>query len=140
MKYGVTFSMPEDPASYETENAVFDFSGWDPAVSTIVTGNATYNAQFTETPKYTITAVATPESVGTVIGGGKYVSGSKITLTAQCDDSCYEFIGWSDGETSASREVTVEGNATFTANFKKKTYTITIESANEAQGTVSFVE
>ena len=140
LKYGATFEIPAGPASYEDEDAVYNFSSWTPAVSTTVTGNATYNAQFTETPKYTITAVATPASAGTVIGGGKYVSGSKITLTAQCDDSCYEFKGWSDGETSASREVTVNANAEFTAIFEKKTYTITIESANEAQGTVSFVE
>lgn len=138
LKFGATFNLPANPASYEDEDAVYNFSGWTPAVSTIVSGNATYTAQFTATPKYTITGVATPDGAGTVIGGGKYVSGSKITLTAQCDDSCYEFEKWSDGETSASREVTVSENATFTAIFKKKTYTITIESANETQGTVSF--
>lgn len=62
---------------------------------------------------YTITTSATN---GTVTGGGTYDYGSTVTLTATANRG-YKFLKWSDGVTTATRQVTVTGNATYTAVF-----------------------
>lgn len=55
---------------------------------------------------------------GSVSGGGTYEYGSSVTLTATPADG-YRFVKWSsDGNTSASRTITVTGNATYTAIFE----------------------
>lgn len=77
---------------------------------------------FDYTPKtYTITASGTN---GTVTGGGTYNYNSTTTLTATPNEG-YKFVKWSDGNTSNPRTVTVTANATYTAVFEKKTYTVT---------------
>lgn len=58
------------------------------------------------------------EGMGEVIGGGTYKYGTTVTLTATAN-SGYRFVGWEDGETSATRKITVEGNATYTAKFEQ---------------------
>lgn len=62
---------------------------------------------------HTITTSATN---GTVTGGGTYDYGSTVTLTATANRG-YKFVKWSDGVTTATRQVTVTGNATYTAIF-----------------------
>ena len=74
-------------------------------------------------PTYTITANASPAEGGTVSGGGSYTSGSTANLTATANTG-YEFTGWSDGVKDNPRNVTVTGNATYTAQFKKLNYTV----------------
>lgn len=66
-------------------------------------------------PDYTITVKA--GEGGTVSGGGIIESGTKTTLKAT-PNSGYKFVKWSDGNTSASRTITVTGNATYTAYFE----------------------
>lgn len=64
-----------------------------------------------------VNAVAT--AGGTVTGGGVAAKGDTVTLTATAK-SGYEFAGWSDGETAATRTVTAENGATYHANFTRK--------------------
>ena len=66
--------------------------------------------------KYTIKAVPNNTTYGSVTGGGEFSMGSSITLTAVAK-SGYKFSAWSDGVSTATRNVTVTGNATYTANF-----------------------
>ena len=73
-----------------------------------------------DVPQYTITTSATN---GTVTGGGTYNEGTVIQLTATPNE-CYEFTRWSDGNTDNPRTVTVTGNATYTAEFEKISYTV----------------
>ena len=87
------------------------------------------------TPRtYTITASGTN---GTVTGGGTYNYNSTAKLTATPNEG-YKFVKWSDGNTSNPRTVTVTANATYTAVFEKKTYTITVVVAPSPGGTVSL--
>ncbi len=69
-------------------------------------------------PQYTISTAVNPSGSGSVSGGGTYDSGSTVTLTAT-PASGYRFVRWSDNNTSATRSVTVSGNATYTAYFER---------------------
>ena len=109
-----------------TSNDHYDFVNWTEAgavVSTtaeysfIVTKDIELTANFQEHAKYTITAVANDENMGTVTGGREYYIGESVTLKATAK-SGYVFAGWADGEKNDTRTVTVSGNATYTANFQ----------------------
>lgn len=68
---------------------------------------------------YTLTVISSDDTMGTVTGGGKYSAGATATITATPKDG-YEFVQWDDGDTNASRIVTVDADKTYTATFKKK--------------------
>lgn len=124
---GATPTKPTD-----AENT-YTFLGWDKTIS-VVTGEEIYTAQFgSTTNSYTIT---TSGENGTTTGGGTYQYGTSVTISAT-PDACYKFVRWNDGNTDATRSVIVSGDATYTAIFEKITYTITVQSADEAQGSVS---
>lgn len=74
--------------------------------------------------RYTITATCDANR-GTVTGGGEYPNGYTATLTATPKPGC-TFVGWSDGETANPRYINVAGEATYTAQFTKSSYTIYI--------------
>lgn len=65
-------------------------------------------------PGYIITVNA--GTGGTVSGGGEYDNGTTATLTAT-PSTGYKFKQWSDGDTNATRTITVTANATYTAQF-----------------------
>lgn len=65
---------------------------------------------------YTLTV--TSNAGGTVSGGGTYESGKAVTIKAT-PNSGYRFLRWSDGNTNATRTVTVTANATYTAVFEQ---------------------
>lgn len=96
----------------------YTFKAYSPTVTTTttVTGALTATAQWTSaTRSYTLTVTA--GTGGTVTGSGTYVYGTKVTLTAK-PNTDYRFVKWNDGNTSVTREVTVTGNATYTATFE----------------------
>ena len=95
-----------------------------------VRSDAHYTAEFAPN-QYTITTYA---QNGNVSGGGTYDYGTTATLTATADEHYY-FTQWSDGNTDNPRTISVEGDATYTAEFKPDSYTITV-SAGE-HGNVS---
>ena len=66
--------------------------------------------------QYTLTVVSNNNAWGTVSGGGTYDEGTTVTLTAT-PASGYHFVQWNDGNTSATRTVTVSANATYVATF-----------------------
>ena len=69
-----------------------------------------------EHESYTLTVVSADNTKGTVTGGGTYAEGTKVTITATATEGC-SFVEWQDGDTNASREVTVTADATYTATF-----------------------
>ena len=121
----------------------YTFKGWSTSangsvnVSTItkVTGNVTYYAIW-QINSYTLTVTA--GTGGTVSGGGTYNYGKTATLKAT-PSAGYHFVKWSDGNTNASRTVTVTGNATYTATFEQDPYlnldktSLTFEAAGGTQ-------
>lgn len=72
------------------------------------------------TTKYTLTVTSADNATGTVSGGGTYAAGTQVTITASPAIG-YKFSQWSDGNTSSSRQVTVNGNMTLTATFAPST-------------------
>ena len=67
--------------------------------------------------KYTLTVTSADTQMGSVTGGGEYEAGTQATVTAVAN-SGYQFKQWSDGNTSATRSVTVNSNLTLTATFE----------------------
>ena len=67
--------------------------------------------------KYTLTVTSADTQMGSVSGGGQYAAGSQATVTAT-PNSGYQFKQWSDGNTSATRSVTVNADTTLTATFE----------------------
>ena len=65
---------------------------------------------------HTITANATDETMGYVMGAGEYPQGSTATLIAVPFGQNY-FVRWNDGNTDNPRTITVTGDMTFTAEF-----------------------
>ena len=74
--------------------------------------------------QYTITVNANPTEGGTVTGAGTYYEQSRVTLTAT-PATHYTFDGWqlngTTVSTSASYQITVTGDATYTAVFAPMT-------------------
>ncbi|MBQ7210810.1 MAG: leucine-rich repeat protein [Paludibacteraceae bacterium] len=120
----------------------FDFVSWNDEVTenprkVTVTGDATYIAEFIIHVNYfDITVNADPEEGGIVIGGGNYAENTEITLEAIAN-SGYEFVQWSDGVKTATRDVKVTKNDTYTAQFKALENFFTITTiAKPAEGGV----
>ena len=81
--------------------------------------------------KYTITLSA--GEGGTVsTTGGEYEAGQSVSVTATPQGE-YLFKDWSDGNTDATRTITVSSNSTLTANFEKKKYPLTVNIEGEGE-------
>jgi hypothetical protein len=101
-----------------TANEGYRFKGWSDGVmdasrEITVTKDTSITANFVAL--YTIKALASA-SQGTVIGGGVYEDGETVTLVANPNPG-YIFAQWVDGSDENPRNVTVNGNKTYTAYF-----------------------
>ena len=102
--------------------------------------DATFVAQFKESDKpapdgqYTITVKT--EGCSTELTQNVSV-GTEVKLYAHPKE-CNYFFRWSDGNTDNPRTITVNSDAIYTAMFKAEQYTISVESADETQGSVSI--
>jgi len=101
----------------------------------IVTKDSNFTAVFTQIPTFAISLLANYNERGTTNGGGSYLQGTTVTISATANTGYY-FQSWSDGSTENPRSVTVTNNITLTANFAPHTYTITANSENSSMGTV----
>ncbi|MCR4812412.1 MAG: leucine-rich repeat protein [Bacteroidales bacterium] len=91
------------------------------------------------TTYYTITVSVNDAEMGTATGGGSFAEGSATTITATAN-SGYHFVQWQDGNTEASRSITVTSNATYTAYFAANganEYTITVIAQNPTMGSTT---
>lgn len=137
---GGTYNSGQTATLTATPNSNYTFVNWTKNGSEVsqrssfsftVTASGSYVANFrsNETPTYTITTNVSPAGSGTVSGGGQYASGATATLVAT-PASGYTFSRWSDGNTSISRNVTVSGNATYTAIFTQNSTQFWWKSSN----------
>lgn len=83
----------------------------------VVNSNLTITANF-KAISYTITANVNKEGYGEVTGGGAYDYNTSATLTAAANEG-YEFVNWSNGSKENPLTITVKGDETLTANFRK---------------------
>ena len=139
---GGTFDYNSTKTITATPNAHYHFVQWNDGVKTAsrqitVTEDKTYTATF-EIDQHTITVQTSNGNYGTVSGGGTFDYGSTKTITATPKEH-YHFVEWNDGNTDATRTITVTGAATYTATFAPNPYTITVNvaSGQSDMGTVS---
>ena len=89
-----------------------------------------YTFYFTKSSTtYTLTVKSNNTAYGTVSGGGTYAINASATIKAT-PKTGYKFVKWNDGNTSASRTITVTKNATYTATFEPLKYTITWKNSD----------
>ena len=82
-----------------------------------VTGDVTYIATFETPVYYTLTVSSQNSEMGTVTGGGKYLEGTEVTITA-VPNSGYVFDHWNDNNTDNPRELVMNSDMTLKAFFK----------------------
>lgn len=130
LNYNATLSTLPTASRASTAANNYTFAGWfdtdastggtQLTTSTKCTGNKTWYARWTaSTRQYKLTVTA--GTGGTVSGGGTYNYNASATLKATAN-SGYHFVKWSDGNTSATRTVTVTKDATYTAVFEQDPY------------------
>ena len=107
----------------------------------VVNGDATYHALFIRRPS---TGEGIPTYTVTIRNGScsetttkQFIEGAHLTMYAT-SDACGTFKQWSDGNTDNPRSVVVIGDATYTAIFERKQYTVTATADNTEQGSVSI--
>lgn len=130
LNYNATLSTLPTASRASTAANNYTFAGWfdtdastggtQLTTSTKCTGNKTWYARWTaSTRQYKLTVTA--GTGGTVSGGGTYNYNASAILKATAN-SGYHFVKWSDGNTSATRTVTVTKDATYTATFEQDPY------------------
>ena len=94
--------------------------------------NVTISATF-QLKSYEVKATAKPSEGGTVTGADTYKHGESVTLTATANTG-YEFVNWTKEGAEVSKDATYTFTAsedvTLVANFKLKTYTVTVTAEN----------
>ena len=123
-----------------TPSSGYTFSGWsngssDNPVTVTLDSNTSITANFALIPVYTITVSS--EDGGSVSSeGGDYQEGTQVTLTATPDEG-YEFSGWSDGNTEATRVITASEDLTLTATFSELEYSYQLTVTSTEGGSIS---
>lgn len=84
-----------------------------------------------------VSAISDNPDWGIVSGGGNYNYGSCVTLIALPIDSHRQFISWNDGDTNATRTITLISDTSFTAFFTSDRYSVSASSAQPAMGFVT---
>ena len=79
-------------------------------------GGDSGDSQPQPTGKKTLAIMVTPTEGGSATGAGTYDAGTKVEVKAIPNEG-YKFVGWDDGESFASRTVTMDNDMTLTATF-----------------------
>ena len=136
-----------------TANSGFTFANWtangtvqstSPSYTFTLATNLNLVANFTAIPTTnTVVAQANPTSAGSVSGGGAFVTGSSVTVTATAN-SGFTFTNWTakNGTTqsaSPSYTFTLATNLNLTANFTANptTNTVAVQANPALAGSVS---
>lgn len=103
--------------------------------SITVTYDMDLEAIFAEEDQNVYSIVAYANYNGYAYGGGDFVEGEDVTITA-VPYSGYHFVRWNDGETDNPRTITVSEDSVFVAEFAINTYTVTVIANNDDYGYV----
>ncbi len=110
----------------------YTFTGWTPEVASMVTGNATYVAQWSQ-DQYTVTYQPGAHGTFTEVTTSDLVYGdSTPAAPATPGEPGYTFTGWTPEVAG-----TVTGNATYVAQWSQDQYTVTYQPG--AHGTFTEV-
>ena len=120
---GGTYTVGREVYLTATPNIGYAFTQWsdgnkDNPRKVTVTADAIYTAEFA-LQIYMITATCDNQQ-GQVTGGGVYLYGSEVTITA-IPNKGYEFVRWSDGSTANPYSFLVEKDMTIEALFEPTT-------------------
>ena len=130
-------------------NSGYTFANWTEngtvqsasrSYSFTLAANRNLTANFTANPvTNTVAVAASPAGAGSVSGGGSFVSGSSVTVTAAAN-SGYTFANWTENGTvqSASRSYsfTLAANRNLTANFTNNPVFFTVTPGAGANGII----
>ena len=83
-------------------------------IKRVTSGNDTVEGDETVDGEFKV--VLTTSGSGTTTGSGKYAAGTQVTISAN-PNSGWAFSKWSDGNTSRSRQLTVDKDYTLEAQF-----------------------
>ena len=105
----------------------YDFAGWDNEVPATMPDNAlSFTAQWNIHTYNNLTFTSEDENKGTVSVEGEkatYTYGDQVTITATANEG-YTFTDWSDGNSSAERNITIDDNTqSLVAQFSANTNT-----------------
>ena len=135
-----------------TANPGFYFTGWTEGYDVVsegasytftITGHRKLIANFRPTiVTNTLTLSSNPPEGGTTSGGGSFISGTLVTVSATAN-SGFTFTNWTDGgaivSTDSTYTFTITGNRNLTANFTKITavFCVTLSSNMSFAGTIT---
>ena len=102
--------------------------------SFILTKDTTFTAEF-EKNTYTISTASSNPEWGTTAGATKALYLDEVEVSATPNYG-YHFTQWSDGVTDNPRTIVLTSDTTFTAEFEKNTYTLSLTTNNPVMGQV----
>ena len=119
---GGTFASGTQISLTATPTSGYSFTGWsngstaNPLTVTLNT-NTSITANFQVIVNSYTLSVTAGEGGSVSSEGGEYEEGTEVTITATPEEG-YEFIGWSDSETSAERVIAINSDISLSANFQ----------------------
>lgn len=135
-----TTNMTLDLSSYAGQNIHIAFRHWNVTDQYwMMINHITVTQTAIPGQNYTITVQSANPTMGSATGGGTFPAGSNVTISATANAG-YHFTQWNDGNTNATRTVTVNGNATYIATFEAnqaQQFTITVLANNDSWGNVT---
>ena len=136
-------SVPTKVSAFENDAQYITKADFDAIMENVNKTMELYKAQMDSMKEqlkknivYTVTLTADPAEDGTLTGAGSHNYESVVSLKAVAATG-YDFVGWSDGVTDASRKITLLSDTDLVASFKKQTFTITLDVNDATLGTVS---
>lgn len=133
--YGTQVVIQAQPSAHHSFVQWSDGVTSNPRVIT-VTQNLTYTALFISDPQYSLTVLSENPDQGSVTGSGDYYFGDAVEIQAETAPH-YNFMRWSDGNTSNPRTVTITANTTLIAYFEPESYIVNATTNNDSLGTVT---
>lgn len=137
---GGTYTIGTSVNLAATANAGYRFVRWNDNVTdaartiTVPLDGASYTAYFE--PIAVISVISGNSSYGTVHGSGTYTVGATTTISAT-PIAGHRFIRWNDGSTYATRTITAYRDITYTAQFERNSYTLSLLRQSTAYGSVT---
>ena len=119
---GGTFASGTQVSLTATPTSGYSFSGWSTGSTTnpltvTLNSNTSITANFQVIINSYTLSVTAGEGGSVSTEGGEYEEGTEVTITATPEEG-YEFIGWSDGENSSERVITISSETSISANFQ----------------------